>query len=110
MTFFCFLQGVWGDGEFTKLDDLIKTVTTLVYILTCVHAAANFNQYDEYGFAPNFPFQLMGLPPKNKVSDSSKSDYVKQFKRYLNRLHILVYHILLFERLSDVHNVLKDVE
>ena len=61
------LQGVWGDGEFTKLDDLIKTMTTFVYILTCVHAAANFNQYDEYGFAPNFPFRLMGLPPKNKV-------------------------------------------
>ena len=40
----------------------------MVYILTCVHAAANFNQYDEYGFQPNFPFKLRGLPPKNKVN------------------------------------------
>ena len=64
---FAITQGVWGDGEFTKLDDLIKTVTSMVYILTCVHAAANFNQYDEYGFAPNMPFKLNGLPPKNKV-------------------------------------------
>jgi len=62
------MRGVWGDGEFTKLDDLIKTLTSIVYILTCVHAAANFNQYDEYGFAPNFPFKLRGLPPKNKDS------------------------------------------
>eukprot|EP00111_Clytia_hemisphaerica_P017039 TCONS_00050503-protein len=62
------MKGVWGDGKFEKLDDLIKTVTSIVYILSCAHSAANFNQYDEYGFQPNFPFKLNGSPPKNKDS------------------------------------------
>ena len=60
-------QGVWGDGVFNNMEDLIKTLTTYTFILSCVHAAANFNQYDEYGFPPNMPFKLRGLPPKNKV-------------------------------------------
>ena len=50
------------------MEDLSKTLTALVFILTNSHAAANFNQYDEYAYPPNFPFRLDGDPPTDKVS------------------------------------------
>ena len=62
------MQGVWGDGSFLNMEDLSKTLTTLVFILTNGHAAVNFNQYDEYAYPPNFPFRLDGTPPNDKVS------------------------------------------
>ena len=69
-------QGVWGNGSFTNMDDLTKTMATMVFILTNVHAAANFNQYEEYGFPPNYPFRLNGTPPTSKVNKTfySKSN------------------------------------
>ena len=51
------------------MEDLSKTLATLVLILTNGHAAANFNQYDEYGYPPNFPFRLDGAPLIDKVSN-----------------------------------------
>ena len=63
------MQGVWGNGAFRSMEGLSKTMTTLVFILTNVHAAVNFNQYDEYAYPPNFPFRLDGVPPTDKVSN-----------------------------------------
>ena len=63
------MQGVWGNGAFRSMEDLSKTMTTLVFILTNVHAAVNFNQYVEYAYPPNFPFRLDGVPPTDKVSN-----------------------------------------
>ena len=64
-----YVQGVWGNGAFLNMEDLCKTLTTMMFILTNVHAAANFNQYDEYAYPPNFPFRLDGAPPTEKVSN-----------------------------------------
>lgn len=63
------MQGVWGNGAFSNMEDLCKTMSTLVFILTNVHAAANFSQYDEYAYPPNFPLRLDGVPPTDKVSN-----------------------------------------
>merc|ERR1719378_514456 len=60
------MKGVWGDGEMKKLEHLSKTLSTMVFILSNVHAAANFNQYDEYGYPPNLPFRLDGPAPTDK--------------------------------------------
>jgi len=49
----------------------------MVFILTSVHAAVNFNQYDEYAFTPNMPFRLDGSPPTNKV----RNLYIKSTKK-----------------------------
>jgi len=68
------MKGVWGsqndEGKmgFNTMEELTKTLTTIVFILTNVHAAANFNQYDEYAYPPNFPFRLDGSPPTDKVA------------------------------------------
>merc|ERR1719229_1474728 len=52
--------------QFNTMKEVSQTLTTMVFILTNVHAAANFNQYDEYAYPPNYPFRLDGKPPINK--------------------------------------------
>lgn len=66
-TLLCVLQGVFGGGKFTDLEDLIKAVTTIIFISSVGHSAANFAQYDEYAFPPNYPAFLRGKPPTSKV-------------------------------------------
>ncbi|XP_048579793.1 polyunsaturated fatty acid 5-lipoxygenase isoform X2 [Nematostella vectensis] len=66
------VQGVFGDGKFTDLEDLIKTVTSIIFISSVGHAAANFAQYDEYAFPPNYPAFLRGKPPTSKEELTEK--------------------------------------
>lgn len=60
------IKGVFGEGTFTDLEDLIKTVTSIIFISSVGHSAANFAQYDEYAFPPNYPAFLRGKPPTSK--------------------------------------------
>ncbi|XP_029207338.2 polyunsaturated fatty acid 5-lipoxygenase-like [Acropora millepora] len=60
------IKGVFGGGEFTDLEDLIKVVTSIIFISSVGHSAANFAQYDEYAFPPNYPAFLRGKPPTSK--------------------------------------------
>lgn len=62
-----FSQGVFADGKFTNLEDLIKTVSSIIFVSSVGHAAANFAQYDEYAFPPNYPAYIRGKPPTSKV-------------------------------------------
>ena len=59
---------MFGNGKFTVLEDLISAVTSITFISSVGHAAANFTQYDEYAFPPNYPCYLEGKPPTSKVS------------------------------------------
>ena len=61
------LQGIPGGGTLTNKDDLIQIVTSIIYTCSISHASANFPQYEEYGFPPNYPGLLRGTPPNSKV-------------------------------------------
>ncbi|XP_022083391.1 allene oxide synthase-lipoxygenase protein-like isoform X2 [Acanthaster planci] len=63
----CGIKGVHGNGKFLKTVDLTDAVTALIFTSSVGHAAANFAQYDEYAFPPNYPaFMRHEQPPKDK--------------------------------------------
>ena len=60
--------------KFTSVEDLVEVLTVFIFIGSVQHAAANFGQYDEYAFPPNYPGFLRGERPKTKVFESSVTE------------------------------------
>ncbi|XP_045181550.2 polyunsaturated fatty acid 5-lipoxygenase-like [Mercenaria mercenaria] len=61
------ILGVYGvDDKFTTKQQVIRTLTNIIFTCSVQHAAVNFLQYEEYAFPPNYPGSLRGLPPNNK--------------------------------------------
>lgn len=62
------LKGVPGaeHGKFTTVDEVIDTVSAIISQCSVGHAAANFQQYEEYAFPPNYPAFLYNAPPTDK--------------------------------------------
>lgn len=62
------LKGVPGQekGRFTTHDEVIDTVAAIISQCSVAHAAANFQQYEDYAFPPNYPAYLDRGPPKDK--------------------------------------------
>ncbi|XP_052089604.1 allene oxide synthase-lipoxygenase protein-like isoform X1 [Mytilus californianus] len=60
------ILGVPNNGKFVATDQLVLTLTAIIYTCSVGHAAANFQQYDEYGAPFNYPYFLSGSPPKDK--------------------------------------------
>ncbi|XP_052089710.1 allene oxide synthase-lipoxygenase protein-like isoform X2 [Mytilus californianus] len=60
------ILGVPGNGNFKTTNQLVLTLTAIIYTCSAGHAAANFQQYDEYGAPFNYPYYLSGVPPKDK--------------------------------------------
>ncbi|XP_071127740.1 allene oxide synthase-lipoxygenase protein-like [Mytilus edulis] len=60
------ILGVPGNGNFKTTDQLVITLTAIIYTCSAGHATANFEQYDEYGAPFNYPYHLSGKPPTDK--------------------------------------------
>nr|XP_022293685.1 arachidonate 12-lipoxygenase, 12R-type-like [Crassostrea virginica] len=54
--------GMNGIPELTNIENLVDILTNFIYINSVEHSATNFPQYEQYGFSPNFPAMLHGLP------------------------------------------------
>ena len=66
------LKGVPGNGKFTSNKHLTKVLTSIIFMGSVGHAAANFSQYDDYAFPANYPAFLRGNPPEDKADISDE--------------------------------------
>ncbi|CAG2203987.1 ALOX5 [Mytilus edulis] len=66
------ILGVPGNGNFKTTEQLVITLTAIIYTCSAGHATANFEQYDEYGAPFNYPFHLSGNPPTDKTMSITK--------------------------------------
>lgn len=53
---------------FNSVEEVIDVVTVIISTCSLGHAAANFQQYEQYGFVPNYPGILLSEVPKEKVT------------------------------------------
>ncbi|KAG8197556.1 hypothetical protein JTE90_007292 [Oedothorax gibbosus] len=65
----CGLLGVPGskNNRFTNTEEVVDCLSAIISTCSLGHAAANFQQYDDYAFPPNYPAILYGEPPKDKL-------------------------------------------
>ncbi|CAH1263704.1 ALOX15B [Branchiostoma lanceolatum] len=59
------IQGVPGEGEFRTIDDVIATVTSVIFTCTVSHAVS-LQMYSQCAFPPNYPLNLVGSPITDK--------------------------------------------
>lgn len=52
------------------MDEVVDVVTVIIATCSLGHAAANFQQYEQYAFVPNYPGILMDKIPTEKVKTS----------------------------------------
>lgn len=65
-----------SDGKFRTVKEIVTTVAAIISTCSMTHAAVNFNQYDEYGFPPNYPTRMSASPP-NKKTGYTEADIAK---------------------------------
>ncbi|XP_013400520.1 allene oxide synthase-lipoxygenase protein [Lingula anatina] len=91
------VKGIPGDGVFSSNEELIVTCTSVIFISSVVHASVNFGQFASYGFPPNYPAYLNGMPPTDK-NPVSESDIMKALPDKSQTLEIMVITKLLSEK------------
>ncbi|KAG8229784.1 hypothetical protein J437_LFUL005865 [Ladona fulva] len=84
------LKGVPGtNGKFETWEEIADTVTVMVANCSLGHSAANFQQYEAYGFVPNYPGKLLGLPPEED-RELTEEDIIKYLPDKRSTLDIMV--------------------
>ncbi|XP_071833002.1 polyunsaturated fatty acid 5-lipoxygenase-like [Apostichopus japonicus] len=94
------LNGVPGNGKFSTVDELIGTVTPIIFLGSVGHAAANFSQYDDYGFPGNYPAIMFGDPPTDK-SPRTEKDIIDTLATKKMSLDTLLITRLLSEKATN---------
>lgn len=56
-----------GIPEFDNMQNIVDVLSNFIYTCSVEHSAANFPQYDEYVFPPNFAATLHGNPEAKTV-------------------------------------------
>lgn len=60
--------GIGGMPEKLESNEqLVDVCTAIISTCSLAHAGANFQQYEAYGFPPNYPPILNNMPPQYKV-------------------------------------------
>ncbi|XP_035228513.1 allene oxide synthase-lipoxygenase protein-like [Stegodyphus dumicola] len=95
----CGLMGVPGDenNRFTDTEEVVDTLASIISTCSLGHAAANFQQYDDYAFTPNYPGILCADPPRDKTP-LTENDILNAIPNKQTTLDIMVITKLLSTR------------
>ncbi|XP_023930539.1 allene oxide synthase-lipoxygenase protein-like [Lingula anatina] len=91
------IKGIPGSGTFSSNEELIVTCTSAVFLASVGHAAANFPQYAEYAFPPNYPPFIKGQVPTNK-NPLSEEDILQSLSSKRQTLDVMVVTKILSEK------------
>uniref|UniRef100_A0A1W7RAZ7 Arachidonate 15-lipoxygenase B n=1 Tax=Hadrurus spadix TaxID=141984 RepID=A0A1W7RAZ7_9SCOR len=85
------IKGIPGDenGKFTSVNEIVDVITVIISTCSIGHAAANFQQYDDYAFPPNYPSILSGDAPKDKTP-LTEEDILIQLPNKTTTLDVMV--------------------
>ncbi len=69
------LQGLPNGGAFQVVDDVVETLTFVLYTCSVQHAAVNFPQADYMTWCPAMPLALYGSAPRS-TQGATEADYL----------------------------------
>ncbi|CAL4074154.1 unnamed protein product [Meganyctiphanes norvegica] len=62
------LKEIPGSEEgFNNVEEVVDVLTMIISTCSLGHAASNFQQYEQYGYVPNYPGIIMSELPKEKI-------------------------------------------
>ncbi|XP_021364826.1 arachidonate 5-lipoxygenase-like [Mizuhopecten yessoensis] len=76
----CEIQGIPLDengSTISTCDQLVKILTSIIYMCSVSHAVTNFPQYEQYGFQPAYPAGMRGTPPQVTNTVVTEIDIIK---------------------------------
>lgn len=86
-----------GKAGFNSIDDLVMVLSSILYTCSAGHAAANFLQYSEYAYPPNYPSQIRGEVIKDKKPRTEK-DVIQSLPDRNVTLNVMTITYLLSEK------------
>lgn len=95
------MKGVPNEGKFGSKDDLIQTLTPIIYTCSVGHAAANFQQYDEYADPFNYPYSLSGDPPTDNTTDYTDANIMQTIANKAQLLELMSITKILSEKTTN---------
>ena len=86
---------VWWSSGFTSVDQVVEVIAAIISICSQRHAAANFGQYDQYGFVPNYPAILYGSVPTSKRTEPNERELLNYLPgRFTTRMTMIITELL----------------
>lgn len=89
-----------GKAGFYKIDDLVMVLSSIMYTCSAGHAAANFLQYSEYAYPPNYPSQIRGEVIKDKKPRTEK-DIIQSLPDRNTTLNVMTINYLLSKKTTN---------
>ncbi|KAL6469609.1 hypothetical protein MHYP_G00207280 [Metynnis hypsauchen] len=87
-------------SSFSKVEEVIKFVTMVIFTVSAQHAAVNNGQFDFGGWMPNLPTSLR-LPPPKKKGESTEKTFFQTLPDVTTTIHGLPVLYLLSKKSSD---------